>query len=71
MKYAAPIILVILVFVGSVVCNRVTPLVFGLPMFFAWHLFSVFMMSAGMWIIFKLDPQNRMTAPETEQNLDT
>ncbi|WP_276120125.1 DUF3311 domain-containing protein [Pararhizobium qamdonense] len=71
MKYAAPIILVTLVFVGSVVCNRVTPLVFGLPMFFAWHLFSVFMMSAGMWIIFKLDPQNRLAGPETERNLDT
>lgn len=71
MKYAAPIVLVTLVFVGSIVCNRVTPLVFGLPMFFAWHLFSVFMMSAGMWIIFKLDPQNRPTSLESEKTSDT
>lgn len=68
MKYVAPIILVVLVFAGSIVCNRVTPLVFGLPMFFAWHVFSVFLISAGMWMIFKTDPKNRELDPDAENN---
>ncbi|MEP7454116.1 DUF3311 domain-containing protein [Phyllobacterium sp. SB3] len=71
MKYAAPAILVALVFLGSILCNRVTPLVFGLPLFFAWHLFSVFLISAGMWLIFHFDPQNRQTDLDDEKFLNS
>jgi hypothetical protein len=59
MKIAVPVVLVTLVFLGSIVSNRVTPLIFGYPPFFAWHVFSVFLLSGGMWLIFRLDPQNR------------
>ncbi|AHG48870.1 hypothetical protein RLEG12_08000 (plasmid) [Rhizobium leguminosarum bv. trifolii CB782] len=57
-----PVLLMALVFGGSILCNRVTPLVFGFPMFFAWHVFSVFLISAGMLLIFKTDPNNRSPA---------
>ncbi len=66
MRYAAPIVLVVLVFTGSIVCNRVEPLVFGFPTFFAWHVFSVFLISAGMWLIFKMDPANREPEHDSE-----
>jgi uncharacterized BrkB/YihY/UPF0761 family membrane protein len=67
MKYGAPILLVILVFSGSIVSNRVTPLVFGLPPFFVWHVVSVFLISGGMWLIYKADPENRRPKENSEK----
>jgi hypothetical protein len=43
------------VFLGATVFNRVTPFVFGLPVFFAWTLFTVLMMSLIMFIIYRMD----------------
>ncbi|MDM9648358.1 DUF3311 domain-containing protein [Rhizobium sp. S163] len=68
MKIAAPLILVSLVFLGSIASNRVTPLIFGYPPFFAWHVFSVFLLSGGMWLIFRTDPQNRAKRTEPDED---
>jgi hypothetical protein len=59
MRYALPFLMVALVFIGGIVCNRVYPLVGGVPMFVAWNVFSVLLISAGMWVIFRLDPENK------------
>jgi hypothetical protein len=47
------------VFLGATVFNRVTPFVFGLPVFFAWTLFTVLMMSLIMFIIYRMDEAAR------------
>lgn len=59
MRYAMPVIMVALVFLGGIICNRAYPFIAGLPMFVAWNIVSVFLISAGMWIIFRLDPANK------------
>jgi Protein of unknown function (DUF3311) len=46
------------VFLGATVFNRVTPFIFGMPLFFAWTLFNVLLMSAIMLAIYKIDPAN-------------
>jgi hypothetical protein len=52
------LILVVIVFAGTVVCNS-DQTVFGFPLFFVWNLFSVFLIAGGMCLIFRLDPRNR------------
>ena len=59
MRHTLPFILVALVFVGGVLFNRAEPFVLGVPTFFAWNVFSVFLISAVMWMIFRLDPANK------------
>lgn len=51
-------IMVAIVFAGSIACNS-DRTVFGLPVFFVWNVFSVFLIAAGMWLVFQLDPRNR------------
>jgi hypothetical protein len=43
------------VFLGATVFNRVTPFILGMPVFFAWTLFNVLMMSLIMLIIYRMD----------------
>jgi hypothetical protein len=64
-KYFLVSLPVIGVLLGATVFNRVTPFVLGMPVFFAWTLFNVLMMSAIMLIIYKIDPVN---APSQEEN---
>ncbi len=47
------------VFLGATVFNRVTPFVFCLPVFFAWTLFTVLMMSLISFIIYRMDEAAR------------
>lgn len=58
MKYFLVSLSIIGVFLGATVFNRVTPFVFGMPLFFAWTLFNVLLMSAIMLAIYKIDPAN-------------
>jgi hypothetical protein len=57
-KYFLVSLPIIGVFLGATVFNRVTPFVFGMPLFFAWTLFNVLLMSAIMFVIYKIDPAN-------------
>jgi Protein of unknown function (DUF3311) len=57
-KYFLVSLPIIGVFLGATVFNRVTPFVFGMPLFFAWTLFNVLLMSAIMLAIYKIDPAN-------------
>jgi len=45
------------VFVGNIVFNT-DGKAWGLPIFFLWNVFSVFLISAGMLLIYLLDPKN-------------
>jgi hypothetical protein len=54
-----PLLLVVFLFGGSIVFNRVTPLVLGLPLFFVWTVFSVVLIFVIMWLVFRTDPQNK------------
>jgi hypothetical protein len=58
MRHMLPFALVALVFLGGILFNRVEPFVLGVPTFVAWNIFSVVLISAGMWLVFKLDPAN-------------
>ena len=58
MKYFLVSLPIIGVFLGATVFNRVTPFVFGMPLFFAWTLFNVLLMSVIMLAIYKIDPAN-------------
>jgi hypothetical protein len=58
MKYLLALPPVFGVFLGATVFNRVTPFIFGMPVFFAWTLFNVVMMSVIMFVIYKIDPAN-------------
>jgi hypothetical protein len=64
-KYFLVSLPIIGVFLGATVFNRVTPFVFGMPLFFAWTLLNVLMMSVIMFVIYKIDPAN--ATPEGEQ----
>jgi Protein of unknown function (DUF3311) len=64
-KYFLVSLPVIGVLLGATVFNRVTPFVLGMPLFFAWTLFNVLMMSAIMFVIYKIDPVN---APLREES---
>lgn len=66
MRYLLPFALVAFVFAGSILCNRVYPMLFGLPMFVAWNIFSVFIISGGMYLIFRLDPANKQDGLDEE-----
>ncbi len=61
-------ILALLPFVGVLVgawfFNRVTPLVFGLPVLLAWLLLWLLLTSAIMALIYYLDPANRSPAAD-------
>jgi hypothetical protein len=57
-KYFLVSLPIIGVFLGATVFNRVTPFIFGMPLFFAWTLFNVLLMSAIMLAIYKIDPAN-------------
>ncbi len=58
MKYFLVSLPILGVFLGATVFNRVTPFIFGMPLFFAWTLFNVLLMSAIMLAIYKIDPAN-------------
>jgi xanthosine utilization system XapX-like protein len=47
------------ILVGGPLLNRVTPLVFGLPLLLAWLLLWIVLTSAIMAIIYFADPANR------------
>ncbi|WP_246784862.1 DUF3311 domain-containing protein [Bradyrhizobium sp. S69] len=64
MKYFLVSLPIIGVFLGATVFNRVTPFVFGMPLFFAWTLFNVLLMSAIMLTIYKIDPANAKPSGE-------
>jgi hypothetical protein len=64
-------ILALLPFVGVLVgpwfLNRVTPLVFGMPLLLAWLVLWLLLTSAIMALIYRLDPANRPSAADDEQ----
>ena len=64
MKYFLVSLPVVGVLLGATVFNRVTPFVLGMPVFFAWTLFNVFMMSAIMLVIYRMDPVNARSRKE-------
>ena len=47
------------ILVGTPFMNRVTPLILGLPLLFAWLLLWIVLTSAIMAVIYRLDPANR------------
>jgi hypothetical protein len=49
----------LLMLAGLVFCNRVTPLVLGMPLLLAWMLFCCLLTSVIMGIIYLADPANR------------
>ncbi len=51
-----------LVFAGAFVANRVTPMVFGLPLFLFWTLASVLLMSMIMGLVYYLDKRRAAEA---------
>jgi len=53
------------ILVGPVFLNRVTPLVFGLPLLLAWLLLWVVLTSAIKAVIYATDPANRCPEPDT------
>ena len=55
------------VLVGPWFLNRVTPLVFGLPLLLAWLVLWLLLTSAIMALIYRLDPANRPPAADDEQ----
>jgi hypothetical protein len=57
MRLFLAVCLVLCVFLGGVAFNS-SDRILGLPAFFVWTVFSVFFMTAGMWLIFILDPKN-------------
>ena len=63
-KYFLVSLPVVGVLLGATVFNRVTPFVLGMPVFFAWTLFNVFMMSAIMLVIYRMDPVNARSRKE-------
>jgi uncharacterized membrane protein len=52
------------VLVGACFFNRVTPLVFGLPVLLAWLLLWLLLTSAIMALIYCVDPANRPSATD-------
>jgi hypothetical protein len=53
-------------FVGVLCFNRVTPLVFGMPVLLVWCLFCVVLTSAIMAVIFFCDPANSRAQADLE-----
>jgi hypothetical protein len=54
------------ILVGAVFCNRVTPLVFGMPLLLAWLVLWILLTSAIMAVIYWCDPANRTSADTAE-----
>ncbi len=54
------------VLVGVIFFNRVTPLIFGLPVLLVWLLACMLLTSAVMAVIFYSDPANRLSQPDRE-----
>ncbi|MGA3402370.1 MAG: DUF3311 domain-containing protein [Acetobacteraceae bacterium] len=52
------------ILVGTPFLNRVTPLVFGLPLLFAWLLLWIVLTSVIMLVIYRCDPANRASPPD-------
>jgi hypothetical protein len=50
------------VLAGTIVFNRVTPLILGFPVLLVWCVFCVVLCSAVQTVIFHLDPANRIDA---------
>jgi hypothetical protein len=55
------------ILVGVPFLNRVEPLVFGMPLVLAWMAIWVLLSAVIMAIVYRLDPVNRRTAPESEE----
>jgi Protein of unknown function (DUF3311) len=53
------------ILVGTPFLNRVTPLVCGLPLLFAWLLLWIVLTSVIMLVIYRCDPANRTQPPAT------
>jgi hypothetical protein len=51
------------ILVGTPFCNRVTPLILGLPFLFAWLLLWIVLTSVIMLVIYIWDPANRPQPP--------
>ena len=51
------------ILLGAIYLNRVTPLVFGLPLLLAWLLLWIVLTSVIMLVIYLADPANR-TQPD-------
>ncbi len=51
------------ILIGAVFLNRVTPLVFGLPLLLAWLLLWIVLTSAIIGVIYRCDPANRGPDP--------
>lgn len=47
------------ILVGACFMNRVTPLIFGLPLLLAWLLLWLLLTSAIMALVYWIDPANR------------
>lgn len=51
------------ILVGTPFMNRVTPLILGLPLLFAWLLLWIVLTSLIMLVIYVCDPTNRSQPP--------
>ncbi len=54
------------ILVGAAFTNRVTPLVFGMPLVLAWQVLCVVLTAVIMGIIYLCDPINRETNKESD-----
>ncbi|HEY1934992.1 MAG TPA: DUF3311 domain-containing protein [Acetobacteraceae bacterium] len=52
------------ILVGACFFNRVTPLIFGLPVLLAWLLLWLLLTSAIMALVYWLDPANKKPTDE-------
>ena len=55
------------ILVGTPFFNRVTPLIFGMPLILAWIVLWIILTSAIMALIYGLDPANRPAPAETRR----
>ncbi|MCX3062067.1 DUF3311 domain-containing protein [Streptomyces beihaiensis] len=55
------------ILVGIFFANRVTPYVLGMPFILFWLVIWVVLISVTMAVIYRLDPANRSTLPESAQ----
>ena len=53
------------ILLGAVFLNRVTPLVFGMPLLLAWLVLWILLSSAIMALIYWVDPANRAPTRES------
>ena len=55
------------ILLGTPFFNRVTPLIFGMPLILAWIVLWIILTSAIMGLIYGLDPANRAPASESRR----